>query len=69
MTDVEKKSMKKLYDKCVKIYENSKDGQSAVLKYCKSIGHKYYAYCDACELDSPIDPYTKTCLVCGSKVN
>jgi len=54
----------KLYEKCVKIYEE--DGQDAVIAYCIKIGHKTWGKCEPCECNSPImDDNFMTCLVCG----
>jgi len=55
----------KLYEKCVKIYEQ--DGQDAVIAYCTKIGHKTWGRCEPCDYDeSPImDDNFMTCLVCG----
>ena len=57
----------KLYAKCVSIYEESRDGQSAVIAYCEKIGHKTWGKCEPCEYDhSPImNDNFMTCLVCG----
>ena len=51
-----------LYKRCYRIY--LKYGQLEVLRHCVSWEH--WGHCEGCEVNSPMNPHTKTCLVCGS---
>ena len=55
-----------LFHKCAKIYENSRDGQYAVIGFCEGIGHPHWGYCEDCESTAPFVQQTdgKKCLLC-----
>lgn len=68
-TILSRQEAKTIYANAVSVYQNSHDGQDAVLKWAEAY-HFPHAYCGGCECEVPIlvEETERCCLVCGSAV-
>lgn len=59
------KATEQQYNKCVKIYENSRTPIQDIFDFALINKIDEYSFCNACEAETP-DVFDNSCLVCGS---